>query len=229
MAPIQRRAVVLLAVALCGVIWFIASPSTPSTQSFSNYFDVRGTTSVPEIYGLIHLILETSEGEGTMASPEMVGLDSFTGSKGKKIDWRRERDRINGEYPVIVFSKVRRFPPFFMTVFLKSFVLQSYCPYSKKLKSLFLPSMSKSSPQDPNQQPKLVPPPYILHPAPLVIEVDQRPDTLAIKHLLTRLTGRGTFPNMVVLGESIGGSDEVGGMHQRGELEEWLAAKDLFG
>jgi glutaredoxin len=39
-----------------------------------------------------------------------------------------------------------------------------------------------------------------------------------IKALLTRLTGRSTFPNVILHGKSIGGSDDISEMHKDGRL-----------
>ncbi|KAF8134514.1 hypothetical protein EV363DRAFT_1582561 [Boletus edulis] len=64
---------------------------------------------------------------------------------------------------------------------------KSYCPYSKRAKKLLET--------------------YDLVPAPKVIEVDLRADSAHIKTLLIRLTDRSTFPNVILHGRSIGGSD----------------------
>ncbi|KAF5346314.1 hypothetical protein D9758_011485 [Tetrapyrgos nigripes] len=82
-----------------------------------------------------------------------------------------------------------------MVVFSKTF-----CPYSKKAKKL----LEK----------------YELVPQPMVVEVDLRDDATQIKALLTRLTSRSTFPNIIVLGESIGGSDDLNRLHENGSLKK---------
>lgn len=41
-----------------------------------------------------------------------------------------------------------------------------------------------------------------------------------IKALLTRLTGRSTFPNVILHGKSIGGSDDITVMHNDGRLRQ---------
>jgi glutaredoxin-related protein len=38
--------------------------------------------------------------------------------------------------------------------------------------------------------------------------------------VLTRLTGRGTFPNVILRGKSIGGSDDIIAMHRDGHLRQ---------
>ncbi|KAG7099078.1 hypothetical protein E1B28_000953 [Marasmius oreades] len=76
---------------------------------------------------------------------------------------------------------------------------KSFCPYSAKAKKL-LES-------------------YSLRPPPKVIEVDLRDDSIQIKAILTRLTEKSTFPNVIVRGTSIGGSDDVQQLHREKELK----------
>jgi glutaredoxin 3 len=56
------------------------------------------------------------------------------------------------------------------------------------------------------------------------VEIENRrwlaDDSDFIKALLTRLTGRGTFPNVILHGESIGGSDGIAAMHKDGQLRQ---------
>jgi len=79
---------------------------------------------------------------------------------------------------------------------------KSYCPYSKRAKKLLET--------------------YDLSPAPKVIEVDLRADSAHIKTLLIRLTHRSTFPNVILHGRSIGGSDELIRLHEEGRLRNML-------
>ncbi len=80
---------------------------------------------------------------------------------------------------------------------------------------------------------------YNLQPPPKIIEVDLRgkihfhgyvltvfhsffflsEDGPVIKEILTRLTHHSTFPNIIVKGKSIGGSDNLRDMHKQGALE----------
>lgn len=79
---------------------------------------------------------------------------------------------------------------------------KTYCPYSKRAKKL-LES-------------------YDITPPPKVIEVDVRDDGIVIKNLLSRLTGHSTFPNIIVQGKSIGGSDNLAGLHSSKELRNLI-------
>ncbi|KAH7108357.1 glutaredoxin [Auriculariales sp. MPI-PUGE-AT-0066] len=79
---------------------------------------------------------------------------------------------------------------------------KSYCPYSRRAKEL-LASFS-------------------LDPAPLIFELDLREDGREIQDLLFTLTGRGTVPNVIVGGQSIGGADDIAALHAAGRLEPIL-------
>ncbi|KAI0292710.1 thioredoxin-like protein [Multifurca ochricompacta] len=77
---------------------------------------------------------------------------------------------------------------------------KTYCGYSKRAKELLAR--------------------YELVPPPKIIEVDLREDGDFIKAVLTRLTGRNTFPNVILRGKSIGGSDDIVAMHKNGHLRQ---------
>lgn len=47
-------------------------------------------------------------------------------------------------------------------------------------------------------------------------------DGQLIKTLLTRLTAHSTFPNILVNGKSLGGSDDLAALHESGELRNIL-------
>jgi glutaredoxin len=50
-----------------------------------------------------------------------------------------------------------------------------------------------------------------------------------LKAVLTRLTGRSTFPNVILHGKSIGGSDDIAAMHKDGQLRELFGNAGLMG
>jgi glutaredoxin 3 len=56
------------------------------------------------------------------------------------------------------------------------------------------------------------------------VEIENRhwlaDDSDFIKALLTRLTGRSTFPNVILHDKSIGGSDDINAMHKDGQLRQ---------
>ncbi|KAG2176649.1 hypothetical protein INT44_007313 [Umbelopsis vinacea] len=79
---------------------------------------------------------------------------------------------------------------------------KSYCPFSMKAKKV-LATYSYKIP---------------MH----VEEVDLRDDGMDVKQALTLMTGRSTFPNVFINGESIGGGDEVAAMEHSGQLVDLL-------
>ncbi|KAF9050095.1 thioredoxin-like protein [Panaeolus papilionaceus] len=79
---------------------------------------------------------------------------------------------------------------------------KTYCPYSKRAKELLEA--------------------YDTKPAPKIVEVDIRDDGNVIKHLLTRLTNHTTFPNILLRGKSIGGSDDLLELHNTNALTKLL-------
>ncbi|EEH36025.2 hypothetical protein PAAG_00348 [Paracoccidioides lutzii Pb01] len=76
---------------------------------------------------------------------------------------------------------------------------KSFCPYSFKAKSIILNM-------------------YKIVPAPFVVELDMHPLGSQLQQILAGNTGRSTVPNVLVNGMTIGGSDEIEGLHARNEL-----------
>lgn len=60
-----------------------------------------------------------------------------------------------------------------------------------------------------------------------VIEVDKEPDPAEVKEALGKISGRFTFPNVFIDGESIGGFDDLQEQHANGELVQLLKKKNL--
>ncbi|KAG8988778.1 hypothetical protein FRB90_002548 [Tulasnella sp. 427] len=79
---------------------------------------------------------------------------------------------------------------------------KTYCPYSQAAKRL----LEK----------------YDIEPKPFIVETNLRNDTMLLKKYLTRLTGRGTVPNIILNGRSIGGSDDIHSMHNTKDLKPKL-------
>ncbi|GJN83576.1 hypothetical protein PLIIFM63780_007125 [Purpureocillium lilacinum] len=67
---------------------------------------------------------------------------------------------------------------------------KSYCPYSKRAKGILLEK-------------------YAITPAPYVVELDEHPQGRQLQDRLKLKTERGTVPNVIINGVSIGGSDEI--------------------
>ena len=76
---------------------------------------------------------------------------------------------------------------------------KSYCPHSQKAKNILLNK-------------------YDIDPRPHVVELDRHPLGQGIQDRLRDTTGRGTVPNVMVNGKSIGGGSEVEGLHASNKL-----------
>ncbi|ORY09619.1 glutaredoxin domain-containing protein [Clohesyomyces aquaticus] len=76
---------------------------------------------------------------------------------------------------------------------------KSYCPFSKKAKHILLDL-------------------YNIVPAPFVVELDQHPLGQKLQATLTESTGRRTVPNVLLMGKSIGGGDDIEELHLNGKL-----------
>ncbi|EPQ57154.1 thioredoxin-like protein [Gloeophyllum trabeum ATCC 11539] len=210
----RRRIVwsaILLFAAFCGVL-YIAGWS-PTGLSLSSSLKDSGyeaqdapvyaanasekTLRIQEIHGLLHFL--TSE------RTESMSLDrahAYGDAEGAPVDWGAEQDLSvfsagveDDNWPRNVRELTDRYP---VVVFSKT-----YCPFSKRAKAL-LES-------------------YQLTPPPKIIEVDLRPDGGILKQLLGRLTGRATFPNVLLTRRvedmSIGGSDDIHALHENGALK----------
>ena len=84
------------------------------------------------------------------------------------------------------------------SIYLVIIFSKSYCPHSRRAKTVFGH--------------------YHIVPDPFIVELDQHPLGAQIQASLKESTGRGTVPNVLINGKSIGGGDEVAGLHERGEL-----------
>ncbi|KAF2451404.1 glutaredoxin [Karstenula rhodostoma CBS 690.94] len=67
---------------------------------------------------------------------------------------------------------------------------KTYCPHSRKAKHILLET-------------------FDIDPAPYVVELDEHPIGLKLQEVLADTTGRRTVPNVMVLGQSIGGGDQM--------------------
>lgn len=77
---------------------------------------------------------------------------------------------------------------------------KTFCPFSKRAKKLLET--------------------YNLSPPPKIIEVDLRDDEDFIKLILTRLTDHSTFPNIILNGQELGGSDDLHTLRAQGKLKK---------
>ncbi|KKY27015.1 putative glutaredoxin domain protein [Phaeomoniella chlamydospora] len=150
---------------------------------------------------------------GVAGSEKILNADEKTDAamdespgKTRDVEAEAELNAILKRSPIILFSK-------------------SYCPYSRRAKALLLDT-------------------YNISPTPYVVELDQltdetkesdtgskkfsHPDDEALplgkrlQNLLAENTGRGTVPNILVNGKSIGGSDDIAELDRNGVLAETI-------
>lgn len=76
---------------------------------------------------------------------------------------------------------------------------KSYCPHSAKAKKILLEN-------------------HKITPEPVVVELDQIDQGAAIQSLLYEVTGRGTVPNVMVNGRSLGGGSDMEALWQAGKI-----------
>ncbi|KAF2738923.1 glutaredoxin [Polyplosphaeria fusca] len=80
---------------------------------------------------------------------------------------------------------------------------KTFCPHSKQAKHILLDL-------------------YNIVPKPYVVELDEHTLGPQLQATLTESTGRRTVPNILVMGKSIGGGDEIVDLHQSGQLDDKL-------
>jgi len=78
---------------------------------------------------------------------------------------------------------------------------KSHCPFSKKAKHILLDL-------------------YTITPPPYVVELDLHELGAGLQAALKTSTGRRTVPNILINGKSIGGGDDVEGLHREGRLAD---------
>ncbi|KAG6333338.1 hypothetical protein ID866_5755 [Astraeus odoratus] len=133
--------------------------------------------------------------------------------------WMERIHVLRKEYPLIVFSKVGSVTYLQWTAMNPTSLLDPELLYSARAKAILER--------------------YDITPRPKIIEVDLRVTTAPslptsdiadaphIKTLLTRLTHHTTFPNIILHGHSLGGSDDLGRMHEEGLLHSVFEAAGL--
>ncbi|KAJ7141227.1 thioredoxin-like protein [Mycena epipterygia] len=207
-SPIRRRRLMVVVIALVVFIYFFGSPfQLPAALkdvtgiSRANIVQLvkpksKAIVKVDEMFGLLNLVTGDSEHEHILGHTE-----SFDPTKPVDMAlYAAGKDDLDWNERVQDLNE--RYP---LVVFSKS-----YCPYSKRAKDLLAT--------------------YDLSPPPKVIEVDLRGgcffraryDATQVKHVLTRLTHHATFPNVVIRGKSVGGSDQLQALHADKSLRRML-------
>lgn len=124
--------------------------------------------------------MATGKEAAMVVDKEGVGKEPDKAETQEQHNIEVELNSILKKGPIIVFSK-------------------SWCPYSKKAKSILLEK-------------------YSIVPAPYVVELNQHPLGAGLQSALEKSTGRRTVPNVLINGKSIGGGDDVETLDVSGEL-----------
>ncbi|KAL7281527.1 glutaredoxin [Trametes coccinea BRFM310] len=177
-----------------------SSPAGLVAQAKPQYAGEGSYADVREIDALLHFILNQTERrlDEDGGLIRVEGLGSIPVDASQPVDLRVYA--ANGDYNWAEHKKrLARHP---LVVFSKT-----YCPYSQRAKALLET--------------------YHITPAPRIVEVNVRSDGPQIQAILARLTGRRTVPNILLNGESIGGSDDIHQMHDAGRLKGLLEENGL--
>ncbi|KAI0206429.1 thioredoxin-like protein [Astrocystis sublimbata] len=138
------------------------------------------------------------------APGDVIGVGSSAGGqkKGKSRISKQEEDEEDEEQDETKVDQDASAEVTLRNILKRSPVVifsKSYCPYSKKAKGVLLEK-------------------YIIDPAPYVVELDEHPMGRALQDLLLEKTGRKTVPNILINGQSVGGSDDIAELDTRKTL-----------
>ncbi|KAJ7502376.1 thioredoxin-like protein [Mycena galericulata] len=201
--PIRRRRFIVVIVALVGFIYFFGSPfhlpealkevsGTVSRANIAHF--VKSNSKTPVKVDEIFGLLHLVTGDSE--HEHILGhTESFDPTKPVDMAvYAAGSGKDDVDWNQRVRELNEQYP---LVVFSKS-----YCPYSKRAKALLAT--------------------YDLSPPPKIIEVDLRDDATQVKHVLTRLTQHATFPNVIIRGKSLGGSDQLQAHHGDKSLRRML-------
>ena len=122
-SPFRRRRLGLLFIISIGLFFFFyfvpfELPPSLSKEGFSSFsranvaqlLKSKKKVEVGEIYGLLHLVTGDNEQEHVLSNVQLdptVSVEMSVYAAGdSSINWEKERDIINEQYPIVVFSKV---------------------------------------------------------------------------------------------------------------------------
>ncbi|KAF7376593.1 Thioredoxin-like protein [Mycena sanguinolenta] len=219
-SPIRRRRFIIVVVALLCFIYFFGSPfRIPAALKDVSGLSrakivhlVKGSKGQPsvkvdEIFGLLNLVTGDSEHEHILGHTEGFDptkpIDMGLYAAGKDdLDWNQRVNELNERYPLVVFSK-------------------TYCPYvaapSTARRWLLTCPTDTPSARKPSLRPMNFP-----RPQKSLRSTSEAHDAIQLKTVLTRLTHHSTFPNIVLRGKSLGGSDNLQGLHADKSLRRML-------
>ncbi|KAI1073668.1 glutaredoxin [Whalleya microplaca] len=129
-------------------------------------------------------------GVGSAAGGQKKGSKPKVSSKPSK-EGEEEESEQDQEIEVTLNEILKKAP---VVIFSKT-----YCPYSKKAKGTLLEK-------------------YSIDPPPYVVELDTHPLGKELQAALAEKTGRRTVPNVLINGQTVGGSDEIAELDSRKTL-----------
>ncbi|KAL9553204.1 hypothetical protein MBANPS3_003395 [Mucor bainieri] len=159
--------------------------------------------SVIAFVSLATLCLVSYYGKGSLTSGLIAGS---TGSNTVNIlpVYEKKEDEFINIKPMSLKDEIMgRIQEHQLIVFSKT-----YCPFSKKAKRI----LSLYNLKEPLE----------------VVEVDLRDDDYQVKMTLNEISGRATFPNIFLNGQSIGGADDLEELHETGQLASLLKENQLL-
>ncbi|OBZ70880.1 Glutaredoxin-C1 [Grifola frondosa] len=219
-SPYRRRRVIWLVIILFVVaLLFLSKYPIPSFLSLSSSLKDYGfspsssragrvaeakqaenaalhTAAVREVDALLHFVTAYPERrlDEDGGSIRVEGLGSVTVDSENPVDFRVYSPEGDDDWEAHLKTLNAKYP---LVVFSKT-----YCPYSQRAKALLTT--------------------YDISPPPKIIEINTRSDGPQIQAILARLTGRTTVPNILLKGETIGGSDDIQNMHDEQRLKTLL-------
>lgn len=136
-------------------------------------------------------VLEVNEDEGVAHKSEKEKTEKIVKGEEKADLTTSQGEEFNPEKE---YQSILKLAP--VIVFSKS-----YCPHSQFVKDL----LQKE---------------YAITPDLQIVELDKHPSGPELQAYVKQKTGRGTVPNVIVAGKSLGGGDEMRALHRDGELAE---------
>ncbi|KAH9839207.1 thioredoxin-like protein [Rhodofomes roseus] len=174
-------------------IGFSPSSSRAGQVALAKLKDIAGKKQVPEIQGLLYFVSQhpdrTLNENEGEIEVEGKGLVKVDPETAIDLDVYAPDGHRNWDAHLKVLKE--DYP---VIVFSKTF-----CPYSQRAKALLQT--------------------YELDPPPFIVELNTRRDGPMIQNILKRLTGRRTVPNVLVHGQSLGGSDDIQALHDQHKLK----------
>lgn len=124
-SPFRRRRFGLLIFILLGFFFYFVPWELPASLKGAGFSSLSRANvvklikskkvEVGEIYGLLHIVTGDNEQEHILSNVHLdptVSVEMSVYAAGDtSLDWEKERQTLDDNYPIVVFSKVYYFPP----------------------------------------------------------------------------------------------------------------------